>query len=57
MAPILLSGYVAALLRPSQRLWPILVEASATAFALLLLRAITNRMADLLQKDIDSPDV
>lgn len=53
LAPFVLSSYAIALLRPAPRVWPVIVEASVTAFALLLLRALTNRMASLLQKDID----
>jgi hypothetical protein len=53
-APLLLTGYAMVLLKPSRNLWTVIVEASVTTFALLLLRAIARRAADLLDRDINS---
>ena len=52
-APLMLLGYMMVLFEPSQNVWTVIVEASVTAFALLLMRAIFRRMADLLDRDIN----
>ena len=53
LAPLVVLGYLPPLFRPAPRVWVVIAEASITAAALLILHAITRRMADLLQRDIN----